>query len=397
MHELSADVALLTVLNGILAAAILFIGWRDGRLRRRRTGFVHVVIAAAVLAVIGMIELRAVRYFGFTFFGMVRLVYVQIVVLVPALGALVLMHRFVRGRGGRRPMATPAATGVALVALCFAPLGVYASFVEPYWLEVERLVIELPSVPAMERPIRIGVLADIQTTRVTDWERKAVAVLMAESPDLILITGDILQVDDRTFTEREPAMRELLSTLSAPGGVFAVEGDCDPRGRTRRLYLGTGVKYLVNNIAETTCRGQRILIGGCERDFEAPKSRWMLGKLAERAGEGAIRIVAAHDPSVVRLVAGSDAADLVVAGHTHGGQVRLPGVGPLVTATTLPRANCAGFSVYEGLPLYVSRGVGMERSQSPPIRFLCRPEVTVIELRGTAAERLTVGGETGPR
>jgi predicted MPP superfamily phosphohydrolase len=397
MTEFWVRVAAVTLLNGLVATAVMCLEWRGGRVRRRRTELRHMLMALAALVLLGLIERVALRGFGFNFFGLVRLVYVQFVALIPALGVVVIVQRLLHGRRGRGPMASRAAMGVALLTLPLAPLGAYASLIEPYWLSVERVTIAVPTMPTGAEPIRVGILADIQTERVTDWERRAVAALMAESPELILITGDILQLDDQTFAAREPAMRELLGTLSAPAGVFAVEGDCDPRGRTRRLYLGTGVKYLVNDIAETTCRGQRILIGGCERDFEAPKSRWMLGQLAARGGDGAIRIVAAHDPSVVRLVADSDAADLVVAGHTHGGQVRLPWIGPLITATTLPRANCAGLSVYEGLPLYVSRGVGMVRDQAPPVRLGCRPEVSVIELRGRGVERLTVGGEEPAR
>jgi predicted MPP superfamily phosphohydrolase len=72
---------------------------------------------------------------------------------------------------------------------------------------------------------------------------------------------------------------------------------------------------------------------------------------------------------------------LVLAGHTHGGQVVIPLFGPPVTASRLPRAYAGGLHDFRGIPLHVSRGVGMERGFAPPVRFLCPPEICVLELR----------------
>ncbi|MDZ4782481.1 MAG: hypothetical protein SGJ19_19720, partial [Planctomycetia bacterium] len=74
-------------------------------------------------------------------------------------------------------------------------------------------------------------------------------------------------------------------------------------------------------------------------------------------------------------------ADLLVAGHVHGGQVRLPGIGPLITNSLLSRRWAAGVTQLSGdRTLVVSRGIGMERSYAPRLRFLCRPELMVIHL-----------------
>jgi predicted MPP superfamily phosphohydrolase len=71
----------------------------------------------------------------------------------------------------------------------------------------------------------------------------------------------------------------------------------------------------------------------------------------------------------------------VLAGHTHGGQVVVPFFGPPVTAIRLPRRYAGGLNDYEGTPLHVSRGVGMERGFAPQLRFLCPPEICVIDLK----------------
>jgi hypothetical protein len=73
--------------------------------------------------------------------------------------------------------------------------------------------------------------------------------------------------------------------------------------------------------------------------------------------------------------------DLARAGHTHGGQVALPFFGPPITLSRLPRRYAGGLNDYQGIPLHVSRGVGMERGTAPQIRFLVPPEVCVVDVR----------------
>ena len=89
-------------------------------------------------------------------------------------------------------------------------------------------------------------------------------------------------------------------------------------------------------------------------------------------------LVLGHAPN---FALGKVAADLLVTGHTHGGQVQLPWIGPLMTLSRVPRAWGAGLTELPGGgTLLVSRGIGMERGPAPPIRFLCRPELVVIDL-----------------
>ena len=98
----------------------------------------------------------------------------------------------------------------------------------------------------------------------------------------------------------------------------------------------------------------------------------------ESTAEGPYHIVLGHRPD---YALGRIDADLLLAGHTHGGQVRLPFVGPLLTLSRLPRSWAVGRSELPGgQTLYVSRGVGMERGGAPRIRFLCPPELVVIDI-----------------
>ena len=96
-------------------------------------------------------------------------------------------------------------------------------------------------------------------------------------------------------------------------------------------------------------------------------------------GKGRIfHLVLGH---ATQFALGRIGADLLVTGHTHGGQVCLPLVGPLVTSSKLPKRHSAGLlDLADGTQVYVSRGIGMERGHAPRLRFLCRPELTVLEL-----------------
>jgi predicted MPP superfamily phosphohydrolase len=105
-------------------------------------------------------------------------------------------------------------------------------------------------------------------------------------------------------------------------------------------------------------------------------------RLVRGAPSGDLRIVFGHNPNfVAQLAPLGKVADLVLAGHTHGGQVALPFLGPPYTKTSLPNRYASGLHDYMGLPLHVSAGIGMERAAAPQIRFLCPPEICLLEVR----------------
>ncbi len=94
-----------------------------------------------------------------------------------------------------------------------------------------------------------------------------------------------------------------------------------------------------------------------------------------------VRLLVSHKPDVALLIEPDDRIDLVVAGHTHGGQVVIPGFGPPVTLSRVPRRVAAGgLHKVGGQSVYVSRGVGHERGKAPPVRLFCPPEITILTL-----------------
>jgi len=318
-------------------------------------------------------------------FGLIRFIYLNLVITAPALGALVL---YLAWRWRRRPPDRRMpwwAIAAVLPTLALPAVGVYASFIEPFRLQLETAEIPLDPARAGRGPLRIGVLSDIQTDRVGDHERSAVDRLMAQKPDLILMPGDVFQGGPGELERELPALQDLLRRLSAPGGIFCVEGNTDSPKELRRILEGTAVRLLENGMEEARVGDRRILIGGLGPRCSAPEAQKVMAGMETLPGGEDIRILLAHFPDAALGLKSASRIDLVVAGHTHGGQICVPFIGPLLTLSRVPRSVAAGgLHDLDGRRIYVSRGLGMERGNAPRIRFLCPPEITLLTLKTRA-------------
>ena len=362
--------ALSAAFDALLACVAVWWAARGERLVPRLA-----VAAAAVACVLAVKGLVMVAQGLSVPFGVMHVVWLDLIVVVP-LAALLLLG-LVRGRAGAT------AVRVTAVAACaLAPAGAYASFVEPERLVVERAEIELAPERAGRGSLRVGVLADLQFERLGHHEREAVRALVAERPDVILLAGDYHQGGASSLEQELPGLRRLLGRLHGPGGVFAVHGDCEGVEEARRVMAGTGVRLLVNDIARTRVRGRRVTIAGLERDYWSAAASGAARALERTPGSRDVRILLAHRPDSVSLLEPHSRVDLVVAGHTHGGQLQLPLYGPPSTASSVPREVAAGgLHSLDGRRIYVSRGVGVERGQAPRLRLGAPPEVSILALR----------------
>lgn len=256
----------------------------------------------------------------------------------------------------------------AAVLAAIPPLvAVDAFLIEPTWLEVSHVRL---SSPKLRRSLRIAVVADLQTDVIGDYERRVLRRVMEERPDLIVMPGDYVQA---WGAERRAALRSQLrealreAGFRAPLGVYAVEGNVDNEGWPS-AFEGLNVACFVTTAA-IDVDGLRIT-GLTLADSFNPGLRVR--------PVDAFHIVVGHAPD---FALGDVRADLLIAGHTHGGQVQLPFIGPLITFSTVPRTWGAGGVVdLGGRTLVVSRGIGMERGYAPRLRFLCRPEIVVIDV-----------------
>jgi predicted MPP superfamily phosphohydrolase len=345
---------------------------------RPRIGLKRVGLAVAITSVVFGAKAVVLLEVGLNAFGLMNIIYVDLVVVVPWLGlALLIADR-------ASPLLSWPVRGLAIASLGLVFVGYYATFWEPFRLIEESAFVSIAPERAGTRPVRIAVLSDIQIRHVTSYEQSAIDRLMALHPDLILIPGDVFQGSPEAFEAERPALRALLARLEAPGGVFMVEGDVDHRpGRIERLVEGTRIVPLINELRRVEIAGRTLMIGGIELAYMSDPARQVVTALEGGPGDSDIRILLAHRPDAIFNLGRSSRIDLTIAGHTHGGQVVVPGFGPLITLSDVPRRVAAGgLHTLNGNQIYVSRGVGCERGQAPRLRFFCPPEITLIEIGG---------------
>ncbi len=308
-------------------------------------------------------------------FLLVSLAYADVIVLAPIVGAVLIAMR-------KRRTVTSGAIVVAWLSFTLPLFAYWASFVEPLSLVKEEHTIAIAKEHAPSQPLKIAVLADIQCEHVTDHEREAIAMAMSFAPDLILLPGDLSQFSAQLIDERAPQWRELLAPLDAPHGVYFVLGNCDRLEPTQKLLAGTKVQLLVNRSIEFEHGGRHVTLGGVDLSFESIAAREEIHSLESNRERDDLRILLAHRPDVIYALDSPSRVDLVVAGHTHGGQVVLPFVGALITLSSVPNEVArGGYHELDGRRVYVSRGVGCERGVAPRVRFNCRPEVSCLTLR----------------
>jgi len=356
--------------------------------RRGSVGSRTVLAAGGAAAAVGVLAAAAlvVRSGAFALFGLVHLAYLGLTVTVPllAVGLAVLAVAAVRGGRAAPPKALWA---VVVLGLVPAPVGAYATHVEPGRLRVDHHVVAVDPERAGDDEVRIAVLADLQTNRVGDHERRAVDEVLAAEPDVILLPGDLFQGSDGELEALQDDLRALLGRLEAPHGVFFVRGDVDggDQGHAARVLEGTGIEVLVDEVAEVPVGDRVLRIGGTALAYDSEAADAVRTDLQGTPTDGAVTILLSHRPDTVLALPESSRVDLTVAGHTHGGQVVLPVVGPLLTFTDVPRAVArGGLHRIDGNPIYVSPGVGLEREQAPQVRFLSRPAVGILTLRDAA-------------
>ena len=287
-------------------------------------------------------------------------------------------------RMGRRLRAT------LLAGLATTLLATYveAYRVEPHNLRLRQHYLDRSEGAEAWESIRVLHMTDIQTPVIGEHEERALRMGLASRPHLIVFTGDYVQNELGSPTEQQ-AMRDLRALLArtgfrAPLGVFATDGDAGPQ--CREVFAGTEVRCLVDDSALVTLpSGSTLKVTGLSRNRGRERNGARLASLLSRGSAADHQFVISHAPDFVDVAPGT--LDLVLAGHTHGGQVVLPLFGPPHTAIRLPRRYAGGLHEYRGIPLHVSRGVGMERGFAPPVRFLCPPEICVLDVRLRAGLR----------
>lgn len=264
-----------------------------------------------------------------------------------------------------------------------------AALIEPRRLGLSRLSITSDRQPPGAPPIRILHIGDIHLERLGIREARLVELADEAQPDLILLTGDYVNLSNNNDPETHREVRRLLGQLHARYGVFATLGTppVDLPTVMPRLFEGLPVRLLRDEAAVVTLsRGRRLTLLGLDCHHDIARDTATLDRVLADAADAGPRVLLYHSPELMPA-ATQRGIDLYLCGHTHGGQVRLPVVGPLFTASQLGRRYVMGHYQEGRTHLYVTRGIGFEGLAAPRVRLLCPPEVTLVEVSSEAVSR----------
>lgn len=283
----------------------------------------------------------------------------------------------------------PKFTLTSAVLLCFSAVLIFwGSFIEPRLITINRVAIDLPNFEPTE-PVRVALISDIHvgTYKKFGWLRRVSNRIIQEQPDLVLLAGD--------FIVNKPEHSQYLSTFSilhSAFPVYAVLGDHDYHVEKPELTIDESVAKVVRNtltnagirvlsnesVPLTINNGTFTLIG---------LDDWLAGKTDMKRALTSVppyprtrvpKIVLTHNPDFI-LDPESKNADLILAGNTHGGQIRLPFIGPVARLpSALSRSFDEGlFTLTNGTRLFITSGIS---ESGPRARLFNPPEIVMLSL-----------------
>jgi uncharacterized protein len=233
-----------------------------------------------------------------------------------------------------------------------------AKWVEPGWLKIRRVSL------GIKRPgHRIVHFTDLHHKGDRNYLEEVVSKLNALSPDLVCFTGDL--IEDK---EHLPEVLELLAKIKSP--LYGVPGNHDywskaPFDPIKKCFEDSGGAWLLDE-GKLNADGKINILGASCLSSNQPE-------LPLKAGMKNILLM--HYPAWVKRL-GTQKFDLILAGHSHGGQVRIPFYGPISLPFGVDEYDLGLFQTASG-PLYVNAGLGWFYL---PLRFRCRPEITVFDV-----------------
>ena len=255
-----------------------------------------------------------------------------------------------------------------------------------------RVPVKVKNLPASLRGLKIGLLTDLHASFIVSHElmESAARLIMSENPDTIVLAGDYVSGSTKFLSgsigkfRNEYLMRcsKALSQLRAPLGVYGVLGNHDfwSGQESIKAICGTlseqlGVVWLRNRNVELRKGGASFYLLGVDDYWEPSCS---LDSACKGLDSDSIRILLSHNPDINDDIAGlKERIDLVLSGHTHGGQVVIPFLGQPVMPSKFGQKYRIGLVRDGERQTYISRGVGCLLA---PIRLNCPPEATVFTL-----------------
>ena len=256
----------------------------------------------------------------------------------------------------------------------------YAWNVEPTWMDINRVTLKLPRLPRAFSGMRLAQISDVHLGPWMSPERfrEIISLMTAQAPDLVALTGDYVLALSHgpSYTAELREMTHILAELTSQFPVVAVMGNHDYWYNAFEVSSALekgGVHLLMNTVYTLEKDGEKLHLAGLDDIYEQQQN--LDAVLAQLPGSDCA-ILLAHEPDFADASAATGRFDLQISGHSHGGQVVLPLIGPPILPD-LGRKYPSGLYKVGNMYQYTTRGVG---TSLPPVRFNCRPEITVLTL-----------------
>jgi len=277
------------------------------------------------------------------------------------------------GKVTRRSFLNKSMKGILGVAALFSlPLG-YSNQGERFWYKVNQVPISFNRLPSAFQGLRLVQFSDVHIGHYFAERHllKIVEMIQSLRPDMICFTGDLVEQDGSVLQACIP----VLSKLKAPLGKWAVPGNHDYRGNIHQVVEGlekADFEVLINRNKKIIKEHQSITMIGVDDSLNGNPN---MIKAISGTHENEFKILLSHIPDYADI-AKHYPIDIQLSGHSHGGQIRIPFYGSVITPIGAKKYIDGLYHIQDSnLVLYVNRGIG---TTVMPLRFACRPEITLF-------------------
>jgi len=265
---------------------------------------------------------------------------------------------------------------ISAVLIFIIILGVWIYFVEPNTIRIENISIEIKNLPSSFKGARIAHLSDIHSRSFGEKEKEILEKLNQLKPDFVFITGDFVEWTTKDLNSCRDFWKELSKNY--PQRIFGVLGNHEHRHlkfkTIKKLLEESGIEILENESIKIEKDGEFIYLIG----LDDPHGKYDdIEKATTGLEDETSKILIAHSPEIFRKLKGKN-IDLVLVGHTHGGQINVPFITDLFIPLKYDKKYKRGLFKEDSTYLYINRGIGLTFI---PFRFNSFPEIANITLK----------------
>jgi uncharacterized protein len=233
--------------------------------------------------------------------------------------------------------------------------------------------------------VRLVQISDLHLVKFGAREKRTIALIHQAEPDFLFVTGDLLGDGNRSI----PVCLSFFSQITARYGIWVILGNADHYHNGKDIDTLRLVQNLKKLGIQVLQNENRKISFKSTRTRSLQKSFWLIGAddpylgyddlplAANGIPEKEPKLLLVHSPDIIDEAAEMN-IDLMLAGHTHGGQIRFPLLGPVFTQSVYGKKYAAGIFTLKNTILYVNRGIG---TSGIPIRLFCRPEIAILSIQ----------------